>query len=119
MSTLEGYRFFSSSLLIAFDGLPTGDQTITVRMIDFAHSTYTGFLEDKAYLSVDTGYLLGLNSLIRIITAIAQEISTGIDVLPEIPLKEGTPTRLRKRKHDVALSPSSADSDSLMSLPEL
>jgi hypothetical protein len=33
-------------------------------MIDFAHSTYDLFLNDRRYFGVDEGYLLGIGSLI-------------------------------------------------------
>lgn len=36
-------------------------------MIDFAHATFKGFLDDKYYNGVDEGYLLGLDSLISIL----------------------------------------------------
>ncbi|KAK0422666.1 hypothetical protein QR680_007710 [Steinernema hermaphroditum] len=101
LSLAEGYRFFSSSILIAFDGAVDADEEryqavvpasrkrkrsasyssdeepeplepevtvadISVRMIDFAHSTFGGFLNDKAYSGVDDGYLLGVETLLRI-----------------------------------------------------
>lgn len=57
ISSAESYRFFSSSLLLMYDASPTimpttdalADEAIDVRMIDFAHSTYAGFLSDEAY----------------------------------------------------------------------
>lgn len=71
----EGFRFFSSSLLVAFDGKTKTtnidlSDSIDIRMIDFAHSTFNGFLNDKRYSGPDKGYLLGLNSLTRIVTDI-------------------------------------------------
>ncbi|TKR95399.1 hypothetical protein L596_009574 [Steinernema carpocapsae] len=106
LAKAEGYRFFSSSILIAFDGALEVDDDlpvvppsrkrkrsssfssddeqdllddveeleevpatpeISVRMIDFAHSTFTGFLQDKTYEGSDEGYLLGIDTLLRII----------------------------------------------------
>uniref|UniRef100_A0AC35FE81 Kinase n=1 Tax=Panagrolaimus sp. PS1159 TaxID=55785 RepID=A0AC35FE81_9BILA len=85
LSQAEGFRFFSSSLLIAFDGAEkypteyeenfstqdfhnhTQKESIALKMIDFAHATFNGFLEDKFYTGVDEGYLLGLDSLINIL----------------------------------------------------
>ncbi|KAI1715080.1 inositol polyphosphate kinase domain-containing protein [Ditylenchus destructor] len=82
----EGFRFFSSSLLIAYDGdEPAMDERtrthndhyshpdISLAMIDFAHSTFQGFMEDKLYTGVDEGYLLGMDSLITILKAILDE----------------------------------------------
>ncbi|KIH53775.1 hypothetical protein ANCDUO_16085 [Ancylostoma duodenale] len=43
-----GYRFFSSSLLFAFDADAadsTTDDAIRLRLIDFAHSTFPGFAQ--------------------------------------------------------------------------
>ncbi|KAI1708181.1 inositol polyphosphate kinase domain-containing protein [Ditylenchus destructor] len=81
----EGFRFFSSSLLIAYDGdEPAKEERasthshyshpdISLAMIDFAHSTFQGFMEDKLYTGVDEGYLLGMDSLITILKAILDE----------------------------------------------
>ncbi|KAL7072258.1 hypothetical protein ACQ4LE_008819 [Meloidogyne hapla] len=76
LSRAMGFRFFSSSLLIAFDGEKIsvgsnldqrgGGGTI-VKMIDFAHSTFNGFLGDKSYTGVDDGYILGIDSLLNIL----------------------------------------------------
>jgi inositol-hexakisphosphate kinase len=63
----DGYRFFSSSLLISFDSAQldsTNERSIGVYMIDFANSTFGGFPQDKKYEGVDEGYILGLNSLL-------------------------------------------------------
>ncbi|GMT36456.1 hypothetical protein PFISCL1PPCAC_27753, partial [Pristionchus fissidentatus] len=38
----NGYRFFSSSLLIAFDAA-SPDSPIQIRIIDFAHTSFNGF----------------------------------------------------------------------------
>ncbi|KJH53532.1 inositol-pentakisphosphate 2-kinase [Dictyocaulus viviparus] len=46
-----GYRFFSSSLLFAFDADAadsTTDDAIRLRLIDFAHSTFPGFAQVSA-----------------------------------------------------------------------
>ncbi|VDK36919.1 unnamed protein product [Gongylonema pulchrum] len=77
LSEAEGYRFFSSSLLVAFDGKTGNDassstsassSSIDLRMIDFAHSTCSGFLDDERHNGPDEGYLLGLDSLISSLT---------------------------------------------------
>ncbi|XP_036389477.1 inositol hexakisphosphate kinase 1-like [Megalops cyprinoides] len=92
------YRFYSSSLLIIYDGappasdpapteppsapadcpLPLPDQAppprVDVRMIDFAHSTFEGFRDDRTVHSgPDKGYLFGLESLTRILEEIRDE----------------------------------------------
>lgn len=69
----NGFRFFSSSLLIAYDANPhsnNDEDEISVRMIDFAHSTFNGFLNDEKYDGIDDGYLLGCDSLIRVLSSI-------------------------------------------------
>lgn len=42
-------------------------------MIDFAHSTFNGFVDDDQYEGVDEGYLLGIESLIRVLSSILNE----------------------------------------------
>lgn len=64
LAEADGYRFFSSSLLIAFDGKTRDDTSIDLRMIDFAHSTCSTLLDDVRYIGPDDGYLLGLDFLI-------------------------------------------------------
>ncbi|KAM6454820.1 inositol hexakisphosphate kinase 3 isoform 1-T3 [Liasis olivaceus] len=85
----NSYRFFSSSLLINYEGLektmpsnsgPQGHYQnigcsasrgnshpkVDVRMIDFAHTTY----KDSRYEGPDLGYIFGLENLIKIIQSI-------------------------------------------------
>lgn len=45
---------------------------ILLKMIDFAHSTFNGFLDDKIYNGADDGYLLGIDSLIEIVISICK-----------------------------------------------
>ncbi|VDN01877.1 unnamed protein product [Thelazia callipaeda] len=71
----DGYRFFSSSLLIAFDGKKVEDPTIDVRMIDFAHSTCPTMMNEVKYSGPDDGYLLGLDFLIRLLTDYVEKFS--------------------------------------------
>ncbi|CAI4221461.1 unnamed protein product [Auanema sp. JU1783] len=69
-----GYRFFSSSILVAFDSDTqdsNSEDAIRVMMIDFAHSTFTGFFNDSVYDGPDDGCLLGIDSIL-----------TAIDVAP-------------------------------------
>lgn len=87
ISVLEiqaSYRFYSSSLLIIYDGIdrprmgdPLAQETppkVDVRMIDFAHSTYKGFRDDPTvHDGPDKGYVLGLRSLISILQLIRDE----------------------------------------------
>jgi inositol-hexakisphosphate 5-kinase len=79
LANANGFRFFSSSLLIAFDAerenqqSPENDGTeITVKMIDFAHSTFNGFLDDAPYSGIDEGYILGIDSMINFLTMFLQ-----------------------------------------------
>ena len=89
----DSYRFFSSSLLVMYDGsvCDSSDDTgvrwttennshsssasplnfeelrkvVDLRMIDFAHSTHKGCLHDRvSYSGSDEGYILGLTTLI-------------------------------------------------------
>ncbi|XP_069420230.1 inositol hexakisphosphate kinase 3 [Ovis canadensis] len=71
----SSYRFYSSSLLIIYDGQeppPTPHGTnvskVDVRMIDFAHTTYKGsWNEHTTYDGPDPGYIFGLENLIQIL----------------------------------------------------
>lgn len=74
----SSYRFYSSSLLIIYDGQeppPTPHGTnvskVDVRMIDFAHTTYKGsWNEHTTYDGPDPGYIFGLENLIQILQGI-------------------------------------------------
>lgn len=84
ISQAEGYRFYSGSLLLMFDGAASAPETeeaadaaIDVRMIDFEHSTYPGFRNDVPNTGTDSGYLLGLRSLSATIKTIADEPPTA------------------------------------------
>lgn len=77
----SSYRFYSSSLLIIYDGqetlqMPHGSNVVKVdiRMIDFAHTTYKGsWNEHTTYDGPDPGYIFGLENLIQIL----QDIQEG------------------------------------------
>ncbi|XP_070565963.1 inositol hexakisphosphate kinase 1-like [Ptychodera flava] len=84
----HSFRFYSSSLLIMYDGQDgqylssDGDwlgevgPKLDVRMIDFAHSTHKGFRGDNnIHSGPDTGYLYGLENLIRLFQEIEDEHS--------------------------------------------
>ncbi|KAM5263489.1 inositol hexakisphosphate kinase 3 [Ctenodactylus gundi] len=100
LSVIKGqssYRFYSSSLLIIYDGQellerspcslhlqeapqktlsdPSADLSkVDIRMIDFAHTTYKGsWNEPTTYDGPDPGYIFGLENLI----AILQDIQEG------------------------------------------
>lgn len=82
----SSYRFYSSSLLIIYDGEPPQEtpQTtqgstsndpakVDVRMIDFAHTTYKGsWNEHTTYEGPDPGYIFGLENLIGILRGIQE-----------------------------------------------
>ena len=45
-----------------------------VKMIDFAHSTFQGFMEDPvAHIGPDQGYLKGLDTLIELLESAVEE----------------------------------------------
>lgn len=100
----DTFRFYSSSLLLMYEGQPQNDNNqgqssssngptkgvncdnqkgdkqcsfdckLDIRMIDFAHSTHQGFYDDKAvHNGPDSGYLFGLNHLIKLFTQIKNE----------------------------------------------
>ncbi|NXA72005.1 IP6K1 kinase, partial [Thryothorus ludovicianus] len=97
------YRFYSSSLLIIYDGQdsrkgtsveqqadgsvpeslqegassepgPSALPKVDVRMIDFAHSTFKGFRDDPTvHDGPDMGYMFGLENLINILERLREE----------------------------------------------
>ncbi|CAH1237864.1 IP6K1 [Branchiostoma lanceolatum] len=86
----QTYRFYSSSLLIIYEGnncfsganrVENGDLCtshraatagVAVKMIDFAHSTYKGFRGDRTvHQGPDKGYIFGLENLLRVFHEIA------------------------------------------------
>ncbi|XP_004624286.1 inositol hexakisphosphate kinase 3 [Octodon degus] len=93
----SSYRFYSSSLLLIYDGQEPPEMTpggqhpleapltapavplrrlpkVDVRMIDFAHTTYKGsWKEQTSYDGPDPGYIFGLENLIGIL----QDIQEG------------------------------------------
>ncbi len=93
LSGLDTFRFYSSSLLVTYEGRQQHDRQqrqrepdstsavpgwsepdtilerpqplVEVQMIDFAHATYQGFHTDsKKHSGPDRGFLLGLTNLI-------------------------------------------------------
>ncbi|VDP02838.1 unnamed protein product [Soboliphyme baturini] len=71
----NGFRFFSSSLLVIYDGDRYNNEVadIDIRMIDFEHSTFPGFKDDPSYDGPDTGYLKGIESLISVMRQIQRD----------------------------------------------
>ncbi|XP_039712206.1 inositol hexakisphosphate kinase 3 [Pteropus medius] len=93
----SSYRFYSSSLLIIYDGQelmertlggqhpqealqtahsnsPGGLAKVDIRMIDFAHTTYKGsWNEHTTYDGPDPGYIFGLENLIQILQDIQEK----------------------------------------------
>ncbi|KFO82703.1 Inositol hexakisphosphate kinase 3, partial [Cuculus canorus] len=86
----SSYRFYSSSLLIIYEGqehkdnmdnhlrfhkpnCPTSHARVDVRMIDFAHTTFKGSkCNHTTYDGPDHGYIFGLENLIKILQNISE-----------------------------------------------
>ncbi|XP_014305160.1 inositol hexakisphosphate kinase 3 [Myotis lucifugus] len=92
----SSYRFYSSSLLVIYDGqepperapgsphpqeapqpapgsCPGGLPKVDIRMIDFAHTTYKGSWNERStYDGPDPGYIFGLENLIQILRDIQE-----------------------------------------------
>ncbi|KAI6182546.1 Kinase [Aphelenchoides bicaudatus] len=88
-------------------------------MIDFAHSTFRDFMDDKPYTGIDNGYILGIDSLLKFISQILDQMSTKFLNEPLVlhpnwhPLDESeVSNKLRKRKHEVPPT----DSDTIFHL---
>ncbi|KXJ09715.1 inositol hexakisphosphate kinase 1 [Exaiptasia diaphana] len=108
---LNSYRFFSSSLLLLYEGkelesghwmrqdsecnssmdssdglMPRNSSSaslkgsrrakVEVRMIDFAHTSYSGCPQDKVRSGPDTGYLFGIENVIRLLEEIHKNAIT-------------------------------------------
>lgn len=74
INQLESYRFFTSSLLVIYDGLDDQPSEIDVRVIDFAHATYRNMAaESPAYTGPDEGFVFGLKNLIELIEELSKE----------------------------------------------
>jgi len=110
---LNTYRFFSSSLLLIYEGkelessprqrhdssssmdasdgfhIPRNFSSsslkgsrrskVEVRMIDFAHTTYSGCPQDKVRSGPDTGYLFGIENVIRLLEEIKPSGMSNLD----------------------------------------
>uniref|UniRef100_A0A3Q2VDZ9 Kinase n=1 Tax=Haplochromis burtoni TaxID=8153 RepID=A0A3Q2VDZ9_HAPBU len=79
LEACESYRFYSSSLLIIYDGDDEdeevqADSVVDVRMIDFAHTTCRHYREDSVvHEGQDSGYIFGLQNLITIISELENQ----------------------------------------------
>lgn len=89
--TLEGFRFYSSSLLIMYEGSDQQDSSsssidgprvatkrgVDIKMIDFAHSSlpHTSTVRHKG---PDGGYLFGLDNLIRLLEELLAAATTSL-----------------------------------------
>ncbi|KAM5181259.1 inositol hexakisphosphate kinase 3 isoform 2-T2 [Mantella aurantiaca] len=87
------YRFYSSSLLIVYEGDETDDKClqnigissrcqesshgkVDVRMIDFAHTTFTESRNSLTnYEGPDQGYIFGLENLVKIFCDIKENVN--------------------------------------------
>jgi len=75
VASLNSYRFYTSSLLVIYEGTgwtdsrpaPATPPLADVRLIDFAHSTHSGLEEEARHDGPDRGLLLGLDSLLGIL----------------------------------------------------
>ena len=78
------YRFYSSSLLLAYDAhrvkteeykSSDWNELIDVRVIDFAHTTWTGAHNSLVtYTGPDEGYLFGLRNITRLLQDIDRDL---------------------------------------------
>lgn len=76
----SSYRFYSSSLLIIYDGQEhkthgTNPFRVDVRMIDFAHTTFKGSKSNPSstlYDGPDHGYIFGMENLIKILQSLSE-----------------------------------------------
>lgn len=69
VSQQDSFRFYSSSLLIIYDGA-AGQAHVNVKAIDFAHTVYPeiAVLQSEPYRGPDVGYLRGIKSVIDILS---------------------------------------------------
>ena len=105
VSQLNSFRFFTSSLLIIYDGYEASEGScgslesvsksstalpwhktppdplslIDVRVIDFAHSTHRDMgLDCPVYCGPDEGFLFGLKNLIALIEDLAKQETSSV-----------------------------------------
>lgn len=70
---LDSFRFFTSSLLIIYDGADPGE--IDVQVIDFAHASGPHLDDQLAdpHEGPDQGFIFGLKNLIELIQELSKE----------------------------------------------
>jgi inositol-hexakisphosphate kinase len=69
IASMNGLRLYGTSLLIVFEGNPfISEHNLDARLIDFANATCEGLSESK-HQGPDAGSLLGIDNLIKILTA--------------------------------------------------
>ncbi len=81
VANLETFRFYTSSLLVTYDGdghdhdrdRDEADVLADVRVIDFAHSTHKGLGDDVVHDGADLGFIEGLKSFVAIMDKILQD----------------------------------------------
>jgi len=68
------YRFYAASLLLIYDGdqKPDGDESVSLRLIDFAHVC------PASPPSPDEGFLIGLRNLISTLLLLSQDYSSSL-----------------------------------------
>ena len=90
---LDTFRFYTSSLLITYDGNGNGgsnggnnntdgeerddDDIVDLRIIDFAHSTHEGMRDAVLHVGPDGGFVFGLNNFIEILADIKGRFAIG------------------------------------------
>lgn len=82
-------RNSSSSSLNKNGQCPSHRCKVDVRMIDFAHTTHSGFSGDRTRTGPDTGYLFGLKNLIRLLEEIQEKYHKSPDEFEEIVIDSG------------------------------
>lgn len=71
--SIDGYRFYCSSLLLIYEGDVNERPHVEIRMIDFAKSIAKSDQENY-HVGPDNGYILGVTSLINIFETIDNKI---------------------------------------------
>lgn len=64
---LDSYRFYTSSLLVTYDGNNESCEPADMRIIDFAHSTHKGLKDTVLHQGPDGGFLHGLKNFLAIL----------------------------------------------------
>ncbi|KAI7863633.1 hypothetical protein BDF14DRAFT_1841741 [Spinellus fusiger] len=91
IGSLHGYRFYGSSLLIVYEGDTANhrEQSVDVRIIDFAHCWTQCDRQDSSFTcppdqpnAPDHGYLLGLTTLIDAFERIYTEALVDLPLTP-------------------------------------